>query len=211
MAAPVRFATALFAATLSVAGAADAQATPATPARDRFGSTLTLGISNGVGSPRGILGAFVEYRPWPAVGVAIGTGLGGSFGAAVDGTVLLSPFGGRSWRFDVTGSFSRQFSYLRLGVPDGRSLPMQSNWISVGGAMEFRTEGGTMFRIGAGRAFLLDTSSYGVFSANEVSFVQSRAPAIPGATPLDAAQAALRGDAFGVWFASVEIGFSIGL
>ena len=202
MAAPLRLAVALAAAATLASTAAQALD------QDRFGSTLTFGFSNGVGSPRGLLGAFIEYRPWPALAVAAGTGLGGSFGAAVDGTLTLSPIGGQSWRSDLTGAFSRQFSYLRLGVPDGRSLPMQSNWISAGAAVEFRTEGGTMFRIGAGRAFLLDTASYGAFSANEISYVQARAPSIPGATPLDAAASALRGDAFGVWFACVEIGFS---
>lgn len=195
-------------------GAAAVEANPRRahrPARDRFGSTLMVGFSSGVGSPRGVLGAFVEYRPFAALGLAVGGGVGGTFGAGVDGTVLLSPFGGRSWRFDLTASYSRNFSYLRLGLPDGRSLPMESDWISAGAAIEFRSASGVMLRLGGGRAFLRDPSNYNVLHGTELSVMQNHAPDLPGSTPLDAAASASRGEDFGVWYGSIDVGFSFSL
>lgn len=196
-------------------GASTAEAVPRrarrAPARDRFGSTLLIGFSNGVGTPRGVLGTFLEYRPWAAVGVAVGAGLGGTFGGSVDGTLIVSPFGGRAWRFDLTASYSRNYSYIRLGLPDGRSLPMESDWISAGAAIEFRNQRGVMFRLNGGRTFLRDTSAYGVLDAAEVGIMQNYVPHIPGNNPVDAVSSALRGEDFAVWYASVEVGFAFSL
>lgn len=195
-------------------GATTAGATPRRQhraPRDRFGSTLMVGFSSGVGSPRGVLGAFVEYRPWAALGLAAGGGVGGTFGGGVDGTLLLSPFGGRSWRFDLTASYSRNFSYVRLGLPDGRSLPMQSDWISAGAAVEFRSANGVMLRLGGGRAFLRDTSAFGALRSEEVTVMQNHMPQLPGGTPVDAAASASRGEDFAVWYGSVDVGFSFSL
>jgi hypothetical protein len=199
---------------LVLLGASTAEATPRRgrrAPRDRFGSTLTFGFSNGVGSPRGVLGGFLEFRPWAAVGVAVGAGLGGTFGGAVDATVLLSPFGGRGWRFDLTASYSRNYSYVRLGLPDGRSLPMQSDWVSAGAALEFRNARGVMFRLNGGRSFLRDPSAYGVLRPEELNTMQDYVPDIPGRNPVDAAANALQGGSFGVWYASVDVGFSFSL
>jgi hypothetical protein len=179
--------------------------------RDRFGSTLTLGFTNGVGSPLGVLGAFMEYRPWAAVGVSVGAGLGGTFGGAVGATVLLSPFGGRGWRFDLTASYSRNYQYVRLGLPDGRALPMESDWITAGAALEFRSARGVMFRVNGGRTFLRDTSAYGVLHPEELNLMQNYVPDIPGSNPIDAVASALRGEDFGAWYASIDVGFSFSL
>ncbi|MDB4932269.1 MAG: hypothetical protein JWM10_4753 [Myxococcaceae bacterium] len=195
-------------------GATSAEAVPRRARRaprDRFGSTLLVGFSNGVGTPRGVLGTFVEFRPWAAVGVAVGAGLGGTFGGSVDGTLLVSPFGGRAWRFDLTASYSRNYSYVRLALPGGPSLPMQSDWVSAGAAVEFRNQRGVMLRLNGGRTFLRDTSAYGVLGPSEVSAMQNYVPHIPGSNPVDAVSSALRGEDFAVWYASVEVGFSFSL
>ena len=199
---------------LVLLGASTAEAAPRRARhapRDRFGSTLTIGFSNGVGSPRGVLGAFVEFRPWSAVGVAVGAGLGGTFGGAVDATVLLSPFGGRGWRFNLTGSYSRNYAYVRLALPDGRCLPMQSDWLSAGASLEFRNAHGVMFRINGGRTFLRDTADYGVLRSEELTIMQNYVPNLPGNNPVDAVASALRGEGFGVWYASIDVGFSFSL
>lgn len=174
--------------------------------RDRFRSTFSLGGTIGVGSPRGVAGAFIEVRPWRAFGVSAGTGFGGAFGPSVDGTVVVSPFGTRGWALDLTASLSHQFGYASgPSTPDGRSLPTTSNWVSVGVASEWRPMRNLMVRVGAGRAFLLNTSGYGALRAAELDRMGNAVVEIPGQTPLDAARSALAGETFGVWFVHIDL------
>lgn len=176
-------------------------------ARDRFDRTWAFGASVGVGSPRGFAGAFVELRPWRALGVSVGGGAGGAFGPSVDVSVFLAPVGGTSWAIGAEGAFSHQFSYGKaLSMPDGRAMPAGSNWLSAGLAVEFRPQRGMLVRVGAGRAWLMNTSAFGVLRANELAYAEANFnDALPGVTPLDAARAALAGETLSVWYVHVDI------
>jgi hypothetical protein len=190
--------------------AATASADPAPArtrvARDRFQGTILLGASVGVGSPFGLAGGFLEVRPWRAFGVAVGGGAGGAFGPAVAATAVLAPFGGRAWALGVEGGLSHQFSYAQgLAMPDGRAMPPSTQWASVGGSIEVRPSRGLMLRVGAGRAWLLNTADFGVFRPAEVELAAQHFTPPPGATPFDAARAAHDGSLLGVWYVHVDI------
>ena len=176
---------------------------------DRFGRTVSVGASLGVGGPRGVAGAFVELRPWRALALGGGAGLGGAFGPSFDATVSLTPVGTAGWSFGVSGSFSRQVmwtsSYAGLQLPQGRSLPAGSNWLSAAVVNEFRPSTNMMIRVSAGRAWMLNTSQFGVLSVAQLPYLDAVDPGVPGTTPLDAVRAAARGESLGVWFVQVDI------
>ncbi|MBL8603030.1 MAG: hypothetical protein JNK72_13990 [Myxococcales bacterium] len=192
---------------LTVLGCLWGSAAEARPTRrDAFSRTVALGATLGAGSPRGFGGVFVQLRPTRWVGLEVGAGLGGAFGPAVDATVLVSPFGTRRWAFELVGAFSHQIGWGVLpSSPDGRSLPEHTNWLSVGVASEWRPSRGMMFRIGAGRSFLLNTARFNVMNENELAYVSAEAPALPGVTPIDATRAAIRGEDLSVWYVHVDI------
>ena len=175
-------------------------------ARDYFRHTLSLGATVGVGSPIGLTGAFVELRPWRAFGMSVGGGLGGSFGPSVAATVFVSPIGTRRWALDLEASLSHQFAYTQgHSLHDGRALPGSSNWISIGVASEWRPSRSLLLRVGVGRAWLLDTSAYGVLHQNELAEAEQAVGPLPGTTPVDAARAALAGETLGVWYVHLDI------
>ncbi len=174
--------------------------------RDRFGRTISVGGTLGAGSPRGITGAFLSLRPVRWFGAEVGAGFGGAFGPGVDATVLVSPVGTRRWGLNVSGSLSRQFGWSRgPTTPDGRSLPLESTWVSLGVASEWRPSRGFMVRVGVGRAWLLNTSDWGTMRANELDRADMALAGLPGSTPLDAARAALAGERLGVWFVHIDV------
>lgn len=182
-------------------------APPPRRVRDRFSRTILFGATAGVGSPRGIAGAFLELRPWRAFGVSVGGGAGGIFGPGIDVSAVLAPVGGISWAIGVEGSYSHQFGYgLGVTLPDGRALPSGSNWASAGVALEFRPSRSSMVRLGAGRTWLLNTADFGIFTRTELDYVQNEVGAIvPGATPLDAARAALDGQTLSMWYVHLDV------
>jgi len=174
--------------------------------RDRFRGTVSVGASVGAGSPRGITGAFVSVRPARWFGAEVGAGFGGAFGPGVDATVLVSPVGTRRWALDVTASLSRQFGWSSgPETPDGRSLPMASNWVSLGVASEWRPSRSLMLRVGFGRAWLLNTGDWATLRSNELDRADAALAGLPGANPVDAARSALAGERLGVWFVHVDI------
>jgi hypothetical protein len=185
--------------------------TPAAPAvprtvRDRFRGTVLIGATVGVGSPRGFAGGFIELRPWRALGVSVGGGAGGGFGPSLDVTALLAPLGGRSWALGVEGAYSHQFSYgVGLSLPDGRAMPAGSDWLSAGVTFELRPTRTLMLRVGVGRAWLMNTGDFGVFTRNELAYAQSQYGVVPGVNPLDAARASLDGETLSMWYAHVDI------
>lgn len=180
---------------------------PARRVRDRFEGTWAFGATVGVGSPGGFAGAFAELRPWRALGVAVGGGAGGAFGPSVSVSALVAPLGGTSWAIGAEGAFSHQFSYGRsFAMPDGRAMPGASNWLSVGVAVELRPRRGMLLRVGAGRAWLLDTGAFGVLRPNELARAEADfSDSLPGVTPLDAAHSALAGDTLSVWYVHVDV------
>ena len=174
--------------------------------RDHFRRTVSLGATVGVGSPLGLTGGFVELRPWRALGVAIGGGLGGNFGPAIAGTLLLSPVGSRRWALDLEAALSHHFAYAQgRSLRDGRELPASSNWVSLGVAGEWRPSRSLLLRVGVGRAWLLDTGAYGQLREGELPEAEQAVAALPGATPVDAARAAITGDTLGVWYVHVDL------
>lgn len=174
--------------------------------RDRFSRTVLVGASVGVGSPRGFAGGFVELRPWRAVGLAVGGGAGGAFGPSVDVTAQVAPLGGTAWALGGEAAYSRQFSYgTDVAMPDGRTMPAHSDWISAGLSFELRPSRGFMLRVGVGRAWLLNTSDFGVFRSNELAWVERNYAVPPGVTPLDAARAANAGETLGVWYVHIDL------
>ncbi len=174
--------------------------------RDRFARTVLFGATVGVGSPRGFAGGFVELRPWRALGLAVGGGAGGGFGPSLDVTATVAPLGGRAWALGVEGSFSHQFSYGRsLAMPDGRAMPAGSNWLSAGVSFEVRPSRHLMLRVGAGRAWLVNTRDFGQLDRNELRYAEAQYDVVPGVNPLDANRAALDGETLGVWYVHVDI------
>ena len=172
--------------------------------RDRFTNTVSLGGTAGVGSPLGLLGAFVEYRParWFALGG--GGGLGGSFGPAAGATAYLDPIVTRGFAMGVGGSLSHNFSYVHGTVVEGRRpLPSGTNWASVEVEMQVRPSRHVFVRVGFGRGFLLDTAAFRLGS--EAELAQVHLPTLPGVSPVDAIRAAARGEQLGVWFVHLDV------
>lgn len=191
-----------------VAASAPAVAPSAVPrtVRDRFQRTVLIGATVGVGSPRGLAGGFIELRPWRAIGVSVGGGAGGGFGPSLDVTALVAPLGGRIWALGLEGSYSHQFSYgAGLSLPDGRTMPTGSDWLSAGVNFELRPSRTLMIRVGVGRAWLMNTSDFGLLTRNELTYAESVYNVVPGVTPLDAARAALDGETLSMWYAHVDI------
>lgn len=179
------------------------------PSPERFARSLSVGASLGVGGPRGLAGAFVELRPWRAVAIGVGAGLGGSFGPGFDATLTLTPIATTGWALGGSASISRQIMWSRdyegLQLPPGRALPSRSDWASLAVVNEFRPSPGLMLRLSAGRSWMLDTASFHVATAQELSAVGPVDAPVPGATPLDAIRAASRGETLGVWFVQLDI------
>lgn len=174
--------------------------------RDFFRRTVSLGATIGAGSPRGVAGAFLSVRPVRWMGAEVGAGLGGAFGPGVDATVLVSPVGTRRWALEVSGSLSRQWAWSALpSTPDGRTLPTTSDWVSLGVASAWRPSRGMMVRIGVGRAWLLDTGAWATLRTNELDYAAGSLEGLPGATPLDAARAAVAGERLGVWYVHLDM------
>lgn len=202
---------ALFTLLALLTAAATAHADPPAPARrrvvrDYFRRTVSAGATLGVGSPLGLVGGFVELRPWRAFGVAVGGGLGGSFGPSVATTLLASPIGTRRWALNVEASFSHHFSYAAdFGLSGGRELPGSSNWVSLGVASEWRPNRSLLLRVGVGYSWLLDTSEFGVLRQAELPEAEQAVGFLPGVTPVDAARAAIAGDTLGVWYVHIDI------
>lgn len=189
-------------------GISVAEAVPRTRThtRDRFSRTVSVGVTLGLGSPSGLAGGFVEFRPHRVVGLIAQGGLGGSFGPAVGGTLLLSPFGTRGWALNLEGSFSRQFTYATdTQLPGGRTIPGYSNWLSFGLSTEWRPSRSLLIRVGGGYAMLLNTNDFGIVRADELPYVEQALGDFPGADPLDAARASLAGERFGVWYFHIDI------
>lgn len=190
---------------------ATAHADPPAPARrrvvrDYFRHTIALGASVGVGSPLGLTGGFVELRPWRAFGVAVGGGLGGNFGPSVAATVVASPVGTRRWALDLEASLSHHVAYAQGRVlSEGRALPGSSDWVGLGVASEWRPSRSLLLRVAVGRSWLLDTGAYGVLRAAELPEAEQAIGFLPGATPVDAARAALGGDMLGVWYVHIDL------
>jgi hypothetical protein len=175
-------------------------------ARDYFRRTVSVGASLGVGSPLGLTGGFVELRPWRALGASVGSGIGGNFGPSVMATVLVSPVGTRRWALDLEASLAHHFAYAAgRTFADGRALPGSSNWVGLGVASEWRPSRGFVVRVAVGRAWLLATSAYGVLRESELPEAQQAVALLPGATPVDAARAALAGDTLGVWYVHLDL------
>ncbi|MDB4929221.1 MAG: hypothetical protein JWM10_1705 [Myxococcaceae bacterium] len=174
--------------------------------RDYFRRTVSVGASLGVGSPLGLTGGFVELRPWRALGASVGGGVGGNFGPSVMATVLVSPVGTRRWALDLEASLAHHVSYAAgRTLDDGRALPGSSNWVGLGVASEWRPTRGLLLRVAVGRAWLLDTGAYGVLRERELPEAQEAVALLPGATPVDAARAALAGDTLGVWYVHLDL------
>lgn len=181
----------------------------ANDAPDRFARTVSVGATVGVGGPRGVAGAFVELRPWRALALSAGAGLGGAFGPGFDGTVVLTPIGTAGWALGASASLSRQVMwtdrYAGLQLPAGRTLPAHSDWTSVAVVNEFRPSSSMMLRLSVGHAWLLNRSAFNVIRSEELPLLDTIDPGIPGATPLDAARSAARGESFGLWFVALDI------
>lgn len=174
--------------------------------RDYFRRTLSLGASVGVGSPLGLTGGFVEMRPWRALGVSVGGGIGGNFGPAIAGTLIVAPVGTRRWALDIESSLSHHFAYAQGRALDGgRSLPGSSNWVSLGVASEWRPSRSLLLRVAVGHSWLLDTSDHGVLRESELPEAEQVVANLPGATPVDAARSALAGETLGVWYVHIDI------
>lgn len=178
-------------------------------APDRFARTFSVGASVGVGGPRGVAGAFMELRPWRALALSAGATLGGSFGPGFDGTLTLTPVGTTGWTLGASGSLSRQLMWSDrwggLQLPAGRTMPTHSDWASVAVVNEFRPSSSMMLRLSVGRSWLLNRGAFHVVRSEELPLLDGVDPGIPGATPLDAARAAARGQDFGVWFVQLDI------
>lgn len=174
--------------------------------RDFFRRTIAVGASVGVGSPLGLTGAFVELRPWRALGVSLGGGLGGNFGPSVAATLFAAPVGTRRWALAVEASVAHHFAYTQgRALSDGRALPGASNWIGLGVASEWRPSRSLLVRVAVGRAWLLDTGDYGVLRASELPEAEQAIGFLPGATPVDAAREAMTGGTLGVWYLHVDL------
>lgn len=174
--------------------------------RDYFRRTISAGATLGVGSPIGLVGGFVELRPWRAFGVSVGGGLGGSFGPSVATTLLASPVGTRRWALDLEASYSHQFAYAQgIGLSGGRELPAGSNWISLGVGSEWRPNRTLLLRVAVGYSWLIDTGDHGVLRESELPQAEQAVGFLPGTTPVDAARAALAGETLGVWYVHLDV------
>lgn len=186
-----------------------ASATAAAQEPDRFARSISVGASVGAGGPRGFVGAFVELRPWRALALGGGVGLGGAFGPSFDATAVLTPVGTGGWALGVSGSFSHQVMWTRsiagLQLPAGRAVPGSSQWASLALVNEFRPSGNVMLRLSVGRAWMLNTSDFNVVRPEELPLLDAVRVDFPGATPVDAARAAANGDGLGVWFVQLDV------
>jgi hypothetical protein len=179
-------------------------AAPRRPRRDRFANTISFGGSAGLGSPLGLAGLFLEYRPWSWVAVQAGGGAGGSFGPAIAGTLYVDPIRTRGWALGVGGSASHNFSiFTGTPVPGRPALPAGTNWLSVEVQTQVRPSRHLFLRLGVGRAFLLDTQAFRLGTEAELNSVNL--PSFPLPTPIDAVRAAARDEAFGVWFVHLDL------
>jgi hypothetical protein len=171
--------------------------------RDRFTNTISVGGTLVAGSPLGVAGAFLEYRPVRWVSASVGGGFGGTFGPAVAATLYVDPVVTRVWALGVAGSISHNFSYVHGEVMPGRPpLPDGTNWVSVELQTQLRPSRGWFIRLGVGYAFLLNTSDFHIASESELG--QVSLPSFPVASPVDAVRAAARGDTFGTWFVHLD-------
>ena len=198
--------------TTPVASSAAAPVTPTTPVaprvhrphRDRFRNTLSLGFTAGLASPLGVLGVFLEYRPIRWASISAGAGFGGTFGASVATSLYIDPIVVGPWALGVGGSYAHDFSYVSGVVVPGRpAIPSSTNWLSVELETQIRPTRGVFLRIGAGRAFLLDTQAFNIASVQELE--AANLPVLPVSTPIDAMYAAARGQDFGMWFIHLDV------
>jgi hypothetical protein len=172
--------------------------------RDRWSNTLSLGVTFGAGSPLGVLGAFLEYRPIRWVSASVGAGLGGTFGAAVGGTLYVDPIVTRVVALGVGASVSRNFAYRSGVVVQGfPPIPDHSDWFSIELESQIRPNRGLLVRIGVGYGFLLNGGDYNIATESELAYLNL--PHIPVPSPIDALHAAARHENYGMWFVHLDL------
>ena len=172
--------------------------------RDRWRNTLSFGFSSGLGSPIGVAGAFLEYRPIRWTSASVGAGFGGAFGPSVAGSIYVDPIVTRVFALGVGGSFSHAFSWRSGEIVPGRApLPPSTNWVSVEIEAQLRPTRGLFMRIGVGRAFLIDTQAFAIGTTQELD--AANLPHLPFVTPVDAMYSAARHEDLGVWYVHFDI------
>ncbi len=172
--------------------------------RDRWRNTLSLGLTTGAGGPLGVVGGFIEYRPIKWGSIAAGGGIGGSFGPAVGGTLYIDPLVTRYVSLGIAGSYSHNFAWRSGEVVPGRpGIPAHTNWLSAEVDIQVRPTRGMFLRLGAGRAFMLDTQAFNIATEQELD--SANLPRFFFSTPIDAMYAAARHEDFGVWFVHLDI------
>lgn len=167
--------------------------------------TLAWGGSVGVAGPLGLVGTFVEFRPWRYIGVGAGLGAGGSFGPAAGGWLSIDPISLRAVTIGVNANASMNLALVRGSVIPGRpEFPTVSGWVGVGGQVQIRPSRSLFVRLGGGYQWLLDVQRYRMGTDNEL--IAAGLPQFFFATPLDAVRAAARNEGFGLPYAHIDFG-----
>ncbi len=167
--------------------------------------TLSWGGSAGVAGPLGLVGTYVEFRPWRYVGIAGGVGGGGSFGPAAGAWLSIDPISLRAVSLGVDANASMNLALVQTSVIPGRpNFPAVSGWLGVGAHVQIRPNRSVFVRIGGGYQWLLDVQRYRMGTDNELA--AAGLPEFFFATPIDAVRAAARNESYGLPYAHIDFG-----
>lgn len=167
--------------------------------------TLGWGGSIGVAGPLGLVGTFVEFRPWRYVALDAGVGGGGSFGPALGARIMVEPLSFRRWSLGVSANGSMHVSIVRGAIiPGRRELPNSTGWLGLGAQVQIRPSRTTFVRVGVGYQWLLDVQRFRLGTDDELAL--ANLPRFFFATPLDAVRAASRDEHYGLPYLHVDLG-----
>jgi hypothetical protein len=162
------------------------------------------GVTVGVGSPLGLVGAWVGLNLSRHVDLTAGLGIGGSFGMAMALGVDWRPWIIGRWAVYGGAGLSMNFTPDEWRDHPALQAPERSGWLNLEVGAEYRAAGGAFFRAGIGHAVMLNT---GEFTHQE--FDGSYGPAFytgTGNDPVGAADAHDEGRAFSTFFLHLDVG-----
>lgn len=170
---------------------------------------LALGGTFGIGSPLGVLGAFVEYNLSRLIGLTTGVGIGGTFGPAIAAGAYVRPTTWGRWAPVVGLGYSMNFTPGRFFNDPYIRAPGLSHWTNLEAGMEYRSPRGVLFRMMLGHTIMLNTGDftnqdymgrYGPLNGPNVGF-----------DPVSAADAHDEGMALHFTYFHVDLGFLFNL
>jgi hypothetical protein len=174
---------------------------------------LALGGTFGIGSPVGLIGAFLEYNPISRIGIALGGGLGGNFGPALALSGYVRPFFLGRWAPVLGVGYSMNFTpgryFFDAMIAPAMRVPSVSHWLNFEAGVEYRSPRGLLLRGAVGHNVMLNTGQFwnvevpGMYGPPDSSLI--------GFDPISAADAHDRGEAMHFMYFHVDLGYIFNL